>query len=303
MKPDVLIQKLEEIAPPELAEDYDTERIGLVLDLFPDACEDRDFNISKIAVCLDVTEKVLEEAAAFGADVLICHHNPLFHPASRIGHSLARRLKIAFENDMSIYCMHTNYDRAVGGINDGLAAVLGLTEIERGPMGLCGTIPPMKAEDFAAHVSRKLDTGLTYVGTGTVSKVMICGGSGFNRDFLRTAKAFGADAFVSSELKHSDVLRERDGMVLVDAGHYPTENPGMKKLAEDLSAIFKEEEIRFFEDDVFIRSVDKPDAENRYKKCRDLWKYLPDISCCFVFFFCIPTRRDLSDRFFRKDPV
>lgn len=250
MKPEQLIEILEKIAPPELAEDYDRTRIGLVLDLFSDTA-----SVSKIAVCLDVTEKVLRDAAAFGADMLICHHNPLFHPASKISRPLAKRLKIAFENDISIYCMHTNYDRAEGGINDALARELGLTDIERTPSGLCGCIGTMSAVDFAAHVSRKLFTGLTFVGDKDVSKVMVCGGSGFNSAFLRTAVECGVDAFVSAELKHSDVLRERGDMVLIDAGHYPTENPGMRKLAHDLESICTDVSVLFIEDDVLLRTV------------------------------------------------
>ena len=55
MKLKELIPVLENIAPPTLAEDFDTGRIGLVLD--------RAADIQKIAVALDPTDYVLNEAA------------------------------------------------------------------------------------------------------------------------------------------------------------------------------------------------------------------------------------------------
>ena len=95
---------LEKIAPLELADESDRGRIGLILDL--------DNEINKIATALDVTDHVLHEAALAGADLLVAHHTPIYEPVNHISKTLADTLKIALDNDISIYVMHTNYDSA-----------------------------------------------------------------------------------------------------------------------------------------------------------------------------------------------
>ncbi|MDM7919585.1 MAG: Nif3-like dinuclear metal center hexameric protein, partial [Methanosarcina sp.] len=66
MKITKIVQILEEIAPPELADDFDKGRIGLILELKDE--------INRIAVALDANSYVLEKAAEIGADMLITHH-------------------------------------------------------------------------------------------------------------------------------------------------------------------------------------------------------------------------------------
>ena len=252
MKQADFISMLEQIAPPEIANDFDFGRIGLILDLL----YTKNNRIQKAAVALDVTDAGLQKAADFGADILICHHTPLFHPITMIPEPLAKRLKIAFDNNLSIYAMHTNYDNAEGGINTVLADLFSLQETFMTNYGVIGTIDPTDSKDFARLVSKKLDAPLVYAGDKVIQKVMICGGSGLNRHALAIAKENGVDAFLSSELKHSDVLRERGDMTIIDAGHYATENPGMKNLAKRLRKKLKGRvEILFIDDDPGLISV------------------------------------------------
>jgi len=65
---------LEKIAPPELADESDRDRIGLILD--------RDNEINKIATALDVTDPMLQEAARAGADLLVAHHTHIYEPVN-----------------------------------------------------------------------------------------------------------------------------------------------------------------------------------------------------------------------------
>lgn len=252
MKQEELITLLEQIAPPELADDFDNGRIGMILDLL--FTKNREIN--RIAVTLDVTDTVLQKAADFKADLLICHHTPLFHPIMVIPDYLAKRLKIAFDNNISIYAMHTNYDNAEGGINTVLADMFGLQEVVMTDFGVIGTVPPIETNDFVKLVSEKLNAPLLYAGDKTIQKVMICGGSCLNRHAMVIAKENNVDAFLSSELKHSDVLRERGDMTIIDAGHYATENPGMKVLAERLKKeIGDKVEILFIDDNPELKSI------------------------------------------------
>lgn len=247
-----LIQYLEQIAPPELADFFDDGRLGLVLDLL----FTKNGEINRIAVALDMTDAVLQKAADFNADLLICHHPPFFRPLTSVPESLARRLKIAFDNGISVYSMHSNYDNVADGINGVLAEIFGLRDILITNTGVIGTIDPIATEDFAKIVSEKLNTPVLYAGSRTIQKLMVCGGSGLDRRTLFLAKENDVDALLSSELKHSDVLRERGDMTIIDAGHYATENPGMrflaKRMAKDLEG---KADVLFIEDDPELKAV------------------------------------------------
>ena len=252
MKQTELIQLLEQIAPPKTAESFDEGRIGMIIDLL----YTKNREISKIAVALDVTAAVLEQAAAFKADILICHHTPLFHPILIISETLAKRMKIIFDNNISIYAMHTNYDRAEGGINTVLADIFGLKDRFMTDFGIIGMIEPTPAGVFAKNVSDKLNAPLVYAGSNVIRKVMICGGSCLNRHAMEIAREHKVDAFLSSEMKHSDVLRERGDMTVIDAGHYATENPGMKVLAEKLGReLSGQADVLFIDDDPELKSL------------------------------------------------
>lgn len=220
-----LIPILEFIAPPDLAEDFDTGKIGLVLD----RCAD----IRKTAVALDPTDYVLEEAARIGANLLITHHTLIFDPVNLISKRLSDTLKIAINNDISIYTMHTNYDKAEGGVNDVLAEILGLRNVVPLALGRVGEIKPCSAPEFASFIAKKLDTHVQFIGDNEIKKVMVVGGSGFRREYIDIALEYGADALVSGEMRH-DALRYAGELCLFDATHYATEAPAMKRLCERL---------------------------------------------------------------------
>jgi dinuclear metal center YbgI/SA1388 family protein len=226
-----IIKLLESIAPTELAEEFDTGRIGLVLN--------RAADIQRIAVALDPTDHVLKEAASTGANLLITHHTLIFDPINLISKRLSDTLKIAIDNDISIYAMHTNYDKAEGGVNDVLAELLGLRNVKPLEMGRIGEIKPVSAHEFASFVSKKLDTHVQYQGDSMIKKVMVIGGSGFRREYMDIALENGADALVSGELRH-DAVRYCKELCLFDATHYATEAPAMKRLCKllPLEAVF-----------------------------------------------------------------
>ncbi|CAD7771626.1 GTP cyclohydrolase 1 type 2 [Candidatus Methanoperedenaceae archaeon GB50] len=172
------VSLLEEIAPPEEALDLDEGRIGLVLD--------RGGDVERVAVSLDPTDHVLSEAGRIGADLLITHHTLFFDPLTRISQTLSSSLKIALLSDLSLYVMHTNLDRAPGGINDVLAEILGLRDVEACEIGRIGKIEtPCELEDFATLVSESLETHVRWVGDGIVERVMVVGGSGFGSEVHR----------------------------------------------------------------------------------------------------------------------
>ena len=140
--------------------------------------------------------------------------------------------------------METIFQVGKGGVNDALTAALGLED--PGPLGdpegLCrmGTLAsPMPLQEFAKHVCRALQAnGVRYAGdSGPVRKVAVGGGA--CGDYEDAAIAAGCDVFVTSDLSYHQFLDAAGkGIRLIDAGHFPTENPVCTVLAEYLRGRF-----------------------------------------------------------------
>lgn len=131
---------LEGCAPPELAESWDN--VGLL-------CGDREAEVTSVLCALDATEDVIEEAIERGAQLVVAHHPAIFTSVSRVttDDATGRVLRLAICHGISIICMHTNADCAVGGVNDALASALFLTDVinmeagENRMLGRVGDLP------------------------------------------------------------------------------------------------------------------------------------------------------------------
>lgn len=117
-----IIRYMEELAPNNLAEDYDN--VGLLIG-------NRQSSVERIMVCLEVSSKTVDEAVAQKVDLIISHHPVIFKGLKRIneddpkGNVIYRLIK----NNVGVYSAHTNLDVAHGGVNNYLSLLLGLTEI------------------------------------------------------------------------------------------------------------------------------------------------------------------------------
>lgn len=191
---------------------------------------------TRVLVALDVTDGALEAAKAVGADLIVTHHPVIFRPISRLSaDSLPYRLAAA---GISVISAHTNLDKAAEGVNDTLAARLGLTDIEIAADGMTrmGTLPEeMTATAFAAHVAAVLGTPVRAAGDKTVKKVALCGGAAGSSMFALMGKA---DCFITGEVKHHEWLMAAGRINVIDGGHYSTEVPVVDTLCRWLAEGF-----------------------------------------------------------------
>ncbi len=106
-------------APPVLAEEWDN--VGLQVG-------DPAAEVRRVLVALDATEATVAAALAAGAEALVCHHPLLFRPLRQVSvaDETGRIVTTALRGGLSILAAHTNLDRAADGLNDWLAARLGL---------------------------------------------------------------------------------------------------------------------------------------------------------------------------------
>jgi len=194
--------------------------------------------IRNILFALDVTEPVIDEAIALGADLIVTHH-PLMFSAIRSltdGSYEGRLIQRLVRENISLIAAHTNLDRASGGINDTLAALCGLVEISGEDYFRAGFLPrEMTVREFADLLSENLETTVRVMAPEDriIRRVGLCSGSGGD-EWIHAAEA-GCDAFVSGEIKHHYALAMSDESIAAfECGHFATEEPGLAALAEAL---------------------------------------------------------------------
>lgn len=198
--------------------------------------------VSGIVVCLDCTDETVTQAVEEGANLIVSHHPVIFNPLKSVtDNSVVYRL---IRNDISVISVHTNLDQADGGINEVLANTIGLENIEKvtdseGFVYRIGEIDePIDADTFAKSVSDKLALPVKYVGDNThIKRVAVCSGSGGS--MLFEVANTGVDAYVTADVKHNEFLDAHSiGLVLLDAGHFNTEDIIVAPLAKELSNAF-----------------------------------------------------------------
>ncbi len=230
---------VETLAPLEYKMDWD--HVGL-------SCGSLTQPVRKILVALDPFEYVCHEASEVGADLLVTHHPLIFHPVEALTDRTAavRGLIHLCRNNISAIAAHTNYDCAPGGVNDILAETLELKNIhtiEGQTLLRAGEFEGTVA-DLLALVKEKLGCdALRYVDGGKpIRKVAVGGGacSGMRQDAINA----GCDAFVTSDIGYNNFWDAYElGLTMIDAGHFHTENPAMRVMAEKLKKAFPDVEV------------------------------------------------------------
>lgn len=224
-------------APRELAESWDN--VGLLVG-------DPEAAVERVLVALDITPQVAEEALERGCQLIVAHHpvmNCAWHPVQtvRADDRQGRTLTALLRGGVAAICMHTNLDAAEGGVNDILAEKLGLTQPEMLTEEKIGRIGTLKCEiplvEFTHSVIELLGcNGLRYVDAGRpVHRVAVGGGA--CGCYIPQVVAAGCDTFVTSDLKYNDFL-DTEGLNLIDAGHFPTENVVCPALRDRLQRAF-----------------------------------------------------------------
>lgn len=218
---DEFVNLVEEIAPRSLA--YEWDNTGLLL-----RCGD---SVSNVMICLDVTKAIADEAAERGCDTILSHHPLLFSPVKSLDCAQANEgvLMQLVKNGISLYAAHTSFDLALGGVNDVLAELLGLTEVQtagEGGIMRIGSLPqPCSKAALIARVKSVLGiehVRLTRGFEGEISRVAVVGGSG--GEYAAAAKKAGAQALLTGEAKHHHWIEAASiGMLIIEAGHFDTE--------------------------------------------------------------------------------
>jgi dinuclear metal center YbgI/SA1388 family protein len=160
------IAVLERRYPPEAAEDWDS--VGL-------SVGHREAPVRRVLFAIDPLPAVIDEAIAWGADLLVTHHPLLLRPVhgvatdtwkGKVIHDLIRA-------ECALFAAHTNADVAGAGVNDALAAALGMRDTvplrswPHGPTDKVVTFVPVDATE-------KIIDAMASAGAGSLGDYTRC---------------------------------------------------------------------------------------------------------------------------------
>ena len=230
-----ILSYITEVAPIHWQESYDNS--GLLVG-------DANALVDKVLLTLDLTEKVIDEAIENSFHLVISHHPLIFKGLKNIlvDDTTGRIITKAIKHDISIAAMHTNIDNSFNGVNRVLANQLGLknlnilhpnfsatqqldnsaTQVGSGMIGVLEN--EMSENDFLKIIKEKLNVRAirhSELMNKPIKKVAICGGSG--AFLINDAKRCGADVYVTADLKYHDFFDADNEILIVDAGHFETE--------------------------------------------------------------------------------
>jgi len=226
MKLKDIICKLEELAPPQLKEDWDN--VGLMLG-------DHYWEITKCYVALDVTDQVIDCAIQNGCELIVTHHPFIMGGLTAIDlkDEKGRQIAKLLSHKIAVYSMHTNFDSCQGGVNDCLCELLGLSDYHTDEPVIFrkGTLDePIRLRDFITLVKDALRVSyVNYTGDSNrmISTVAVVGGSGGSMVPMMK----DCDVYLTGEAKyHEYQLAESLGLCMITAGHFETENPALEKI-------------------------------------------------------------------------
>jgi len=193
--------------------------------------------VEAVAVALDACLPVFERAVELEAELLVVHHGILWGEVSSIRGSLARRLGYLLRQGLSLYAAHLPLDaHPEVGTSASVMRLLGVSpEGAFGAYGWWGELErELSLEEFVELVERTLGAECRRVEQAeAVRRVAVVAGSGAMS--VAEAERLGIDALLTGEPSHAaSLLAEELGVSLVFAGHYATEMPAMRGLAEHL---------------------------------------------------------------------
>ncbi len=218
-----IIGAIEEAAPRSLQEQWDNS--GLI-------CGSKAAECTGVALCLDVTPGVIEQAISAGCNLVIGHHPLIFKGIKAVSDTTpqGRALIMAIKNDIAVYCAHTSLDNAPApwGVSHEMARLLGAkvdSVLSPTGTGVVATLPsPLGAEEFLSRVSNAFGVqGLRHSIAPPAPIAKIALGSGACGFLIPDAIEARAQAIVTSDVRYHDFLDYADRIFIVDLTHFDTE--------------------------------------------------------------------------------
>jgi GTP cyclohydrolase I len=227
---------------------------------------DRSQTVESVAFSLNATAQTVAFAQEHNCQLLITHHPLILEPIKTIDPAtlVGRAVFAAAKSDVGVLALHTNLDAAEGGLNDRVAELLGLRDVEIPVPAMCarlGRLPaPMTLDDTAELVMRRFelpDVRVVTCNRAQVVEFVFCA-SGSGMGYLKDAIRCGADLMITGDVRYHGAIDALEyGVSVIDAGHFGLEKTAISLLVEAFSTAFQAQGLDvecvpcFIEDDPF----------------------------------------------------
>ena len=232
-----LVNAVERIAPPTLAESWD--RVGLQVG------SRASFLAGPVLLTIDLTERVLDEAVGCGASAIIAYHPPIWNPLKAITDATPRERIVyrAIQSGIAIYSPHTALDAAPGGLTDWLCECL--SHEGTSVPGDCRALTPFSQPESTREVKivtflpeKDLDRvrmAMASAGAGIIGRYRVCSfaspgtGSFFGLDGSNPSVGSPGQVETVPEVRLEMVCSHRALPIAVETirGFHPYEEPAI----------------------------------------------------------------------------
>ena len=160
---------IEEIAPLGLAQDWDN--VGLLVG-------DPKRPVRNVLLTIDVTKAVIAEARQLKADLIVSYHPVIWDGLKQVrADGPSRAVFELIRSGIAVFSIHTVLDVVVGGVNDGLADMLGIEEAK--PLGDYVEYAPQENYKLVVFVPtealKQVTNAVFKAGAGAIGNYRDCG--------------------------------------------------------------------------------------------------------------------------------
>lgn len=241
---DDIIRVVEQAAPLGLQEPWDNSGLQV---------GHRDGAVTGVLTAVDVTPEVVDEAVANGCNMIVSHHPVLFKGLKSItgDNRVQTTVEKAIRNGVAVYSAHTSLDNSPLGVSRAMARlfdgeILGpLVPQQPDSANGSGVVlelsRPVAPEELVRMAKKAFDCRTVRCSDlarrpGEVSRVALCGGAGGS--FIDDALKAGAQAYITGDLRYHDFVDYADRILLIDCGHYETEQVAVRIFTEAVGNAF-----------------------------------------------------------------
>ena len=160
---------VEDIFPLELAQDWDN--VGLLIG-------DADKTVKNVLLTIDTTSDVVTEAKRLKTDLIVSYHPVIWDGLKHV--TASGPTSVVYElvrSGIAVFSVHTALDAGVGGVNDGLAQIVGIQDAE--PIGDYVADPVGDNYKLVVFVPRKslgkVSNAVFAAGAGAIGNYSHCG--------------------------------------------------------------------------------------------------------------------------------
>ncbi|MCK4913224.1 MAG: Nif3-like dinuclear metal center hexameric protein [Planctomycetes bacterium] len=227
MKVKNIAEIIEKIAPAKLAQDWDN--VGLLVG-------NAEQNVKNILLTIDITADVLDEAKKLKAELIISYHPVIWDGLKKI--TTTEEGGIVYNlirSNISVISIHTALDVVAGGVNDGLAEIVGINDAK--PIGYYVENPADDNYKLIVFVpiksAAKVSNAVFAVGAGAIGNYDRCSfeseGTGSFRPLENAKPAIGKKGELEKvpEMKFETIVpaKKLESVVAAMKKAHPYETP------------------------------------------------------------------------------